>query len=162
MRPRGQSGIGIELSALPHLDADELHNVWRRLHHRPPPKALVGDLLIRVLAHDLQVAAFGGFSPATKACLKHAVQDAQRDERGAEPKEGARSSGGRYMKPGTRLLRQWQGADHEVVVVPDGFLWDGKVHRSLSTIARLITGTVWNGWTFFGVTRSKGREAADA
>ena len=63
----------------------------------------------------------------------------------------------RRIKPGSRLIREWQGRMHEVVVMPEGYLWDGVKHASLSTIARCITGTSWNGWRFFGLAKRKGR-----
>ena len=52
---------------------------------------------------------------------------------------------------GTRLLREWQGVEHAITVLADGFEWEGRPYRSLSAIARAITGTRWNGWTFFGL-----------
>jgi hypothetical protein len=66
------------------------------------------------------------------------------------------------IRPGTRLIRVWRGKTHTVFVHEHGFEWDGKLHRSLSTIAKAITGTSWNGWTFFGVKRSKARDGRDA
>jgi hypothetical protein len=63
----------------------------------------------------------------------------------------------RRIKPGSRLLREWQGRTHEVVVTPNGYLWDGEVHASLSTVAKRITGTNWNGWRFFGLADRKER-----
>jgi hypothetical protein len=57
------------------------------------------------------------------------------------------------VKPGTRLIRVWQGETHSVLVLEDGFEWNGTRYRSLSLVAKTITGTNWNGWTFFGVKR---------
>ena len=59
--------------------------------------------------------------------------------------------------PGTRLVREWQGVLHEVIVIPDGFLWQGATYPSLSTVAKAITGTTWNGWVFFGAKPSSKR-----
>jgi hypothetical protein len=64
---------------------------------------------------------------------------------------GRRSRKGRPIKPGTRLLREWNGRIHHVEAVDGGFVWNGKVHRSLSTIARAITGAHWSGPRFFGI-----------
>jgi hypothetical protein len=60
---------------------------------------------------------------------------------------------GPRVKPGTRLIRVWQGETHSVLVLEDGFEWNGTRYRSLSLVAKTITGTNWNGWTFFGVKR---------
>ena len=68
---------------------------------------------------------------------------------------------GPRVKPGTRLIRVWQGETHCVLVLDEGFEWRGARHRSLSVIAKAITGTNWNGWTFFGVKRSSGAEGRD-
>jgi Protein of unknown function (DUF2924) len=65
------------------------------------------------------------------------------------------------IAPGTRLIRRWQGQSHTVFVHEDGFEWNGSRYRSLSTIAKAITGTSWNGWTFFGVKRGKSGEGRD-
>jgi hypothetical protein len=65
------------------------------------------------------------------------------------------------IAPGTRLIRLWQGQTHTVFVHADGFEWNGSRYRSLSTIAKAITGTSWNGWTFFGVKRGKSGEGRD-
>jgi hypothetical protein len=61
------------------------------------------------------------------------------------------------IKPGTLLIRVWQGTNHRVTVTSDGFAWNGQSCRSLSSIAKAITGTNWNGWLFFGLKRSDGR-----
>jgi hypothetical protein len=58
--------------------------------------------------------------------------------------------------PGTRLLREYAGVEHAITVLRDGFEWEGRPYRSLSAIARAITGTRWNGWTFFGLKASRG------
>ncbi len=58
---------------------------------------------------------------------------------------------------GTRLLREWRGVEHAVTVLPDGFEWEGRPYRSLSAIARAITGTRWNGWAFFGLKSGRGQ-----
>jgi hypothetical protein len=145
----------IDPASIGELDAAALHDLWRRLHRRPPPKALAGELLIRVLAHHVQVARHGGLSSAAKFRLKLALEDgveARRTRRSDKAVAGASAPVSRALRSGTRLLRDWRGMMHEVIVVPDGYLWQGQVHRSLSAIAKAITGTAWNGWAFFGIT----------
>lgn len=68
----------------------------------------------------------------------------------------------RTLCAGTRLLREWHGINHEVIVLPDGFLWNGKVHASLSAIARELTGVRWNGWIFFGLKQRQKKSAVPA
>jgi hypothetical protein len=82
----------------------------------------------------------------------------------AAVREGALGSDviGPRIRPGTRLIRVWQGVTHTVFVHEDGFEWNGARYRSLSQIAKTITGTQWNGWTFFGVKRAKRGEGRDA
>ena len=63
------------------------------------------------------------------------------------------------IKPGARLLREWHGTTHEVIVTDQGFVWDGATYRSLSAIAFAITGAKWNGYRFFGLV--KGRRGAN-
>jgi hypothetical protein len=61
------------------------------------------------------------------------------------------------IKPGTRLLREWHGTTHEVIVTDTGFVWEGRTHRSLSAVAQAITGAKWNGRRFFGLAKERGR-----
>jgi Protein of unknown function (DUF2924) len=65
----------------------------------------------------------------------------------------------RSIKTGSRMIREWKGVMYEVTVLDDGYLWNGSKHASLSTIARLMTGTHWNGWRFFGIDRSRNQQA---
>jgi hypothetical protein len=150
----------IDPASLRALDTAALHDLWRRLHRRPPPEALAGELLVRALAHHVQVARHGGLSSAAKFRLKLAVNDGVASRRAGRSDKAVAGAGtpdapaSRALRPGTRLLREWRGVMHEVVVVPDGYLWQEQVHRSLSSIAKAITGTAWNGWIFFGIKQS--------
>lgn len=162
----------IETIAIPDLSSlnrDGLHALWRQLHRKPPPKGIAGELLVRTLAWRLQCEREGGLSRVAEQRLARAARDAVRrlsSRSGAAvelsdvpeasaaraPLVAARTSV-RVLRPGTRLVREWQGRVHEVVVTPEGFAWDGRTHRSLSVIAKAITGTSWNGWLFFGLSR---------
>jgi hypothetical protein len=102
------------------------------------------ELLLRAVAYRIQEKAFGGLSAATKRKLA-AISPA-----GAKAPRRVRKE--RHAKPGTRFLREWKGRTHEVVALEDGrFAYKGTVYRSLSVIAREITGTRWSGPTFFGL-----------
>jgi Protein of unknown function (DUF2924) len=143
-----------EIAALPTTPLAELRAHWKRLYGRPPPKSLRRDLLVRAVAYQMQVEVYGGLSPATKRRLQEIVLAAK--EGRLEP-VAAKAQ----IAPGTRLIRLWQGITHTVFVHADGFEWNGSRYRSLSTIAKAITGTNWNGWTFFGVKRGKAGDGRD-
>ncbi len=129
------------LALLPGLDTSALRGEWERLHRRPPPHDLTRDLLLRGVAHRLQELAFGGLSPATVRWLEtiRAPTAATRTRR---------EKAGR-PKPGTVLVRGWRGQTHTVVVREGGFEYRGRLHRSLSLVAREITGAHWSGPRFF-------------
>ena len=129
------------LAVLSRLDSAALCAEWQRLHRRPPPGGLTRDLLLRGVAHRLQELAFGGLSPAA----------ARRLEASASPTGAgrARRAGGGRLKPGTVLVRGWRGRTHTVVVREDGFEHGGRLYRSLSLIAREVTGAHWSGPRFF-------------
>jgi hypothetical protein len=139
---------------LPDLSLADLRERWEALYDTPAPRSLRRDLLIRAIAYQLQVRAHGGLSAATKRKLHEiaaAVREGTFEPALTEPR----------IRPGTRLIRVWQSETHIVFVHEDGFEWNGARHRSLSTIAKAITGTNWNGWTFFGVKRATGGEGRD-
>ncbi|PPD15856.1 MAG: hypothetical protein CTY25_03940 [Methylobacterium sp.] len=163
----------VDVTTLATMSLDELHDLWRRIHRKPPPRGLMGDLLRRTLAWRLQSLQQGIQEAelrkrlareARQAERRLALSSSQRREGGGAVGESAVSTGAarpesrRKLRAGTRLIREWKGEIHEVVVLPDGFLWKGTSHRSLSVIAKAITGTSWNGWLFFGVTRPKAKE----
>lgn len=142
--------IATALAGLDALDLDTLRSRWLKLTSRPAPRAFRRTLLVRAFAYELQVAEHGGLPPAVKRRLRQLAL-AAREGRFEE------TLGTAPLKPGTLLVRLWQGQTHRVMVLADGFAWDGVAYGSLSTIAKAITGTSWNGWAFFGLHRSNGR-----
>jgi Protein of unknown function (DUF2924) len=124
----------------------ELRGEWRRLHRMPPPMRLSRDLLIRGITYKLQERAYGGLSTATARKLEHANADPQ--SRGAAKPVQPIS-----LRPGTRLVREWRGVTHIVLIHADGIEWHGQRYRSLSLVARKITGARWSGPRFFGLRR---------
>jgi hypothetical protein len=140
--------IAAELSALDGLDLDALRSRWLKVTGRPAPRAFRSTLLRRALAHEIQVAAFGGLPSAVKRRLRQ-LAAAARDGRFEEV------LGTSSIKPGTLLIRVWQGTTHRVMVLADGYAWNGITYGSLSSIAKAITGTNWNGWLFFGLKRDE-------
>src|SRR5580704_14850836 len=131
----------VRLSALTIF---ELRGEWRRLHRMPPPMRLSRDLLIRGIIYQLQERAYGGLSKAAARKLEQAAADPP--SRGA-----AKPAPPISLRPGTRLGREWGGATHMVLIHADGIEWRGQRYRSLSLVARKITGARWSGPRFFGL-----------
>jgi hypothetical protein len=137
------------LAFLPGLDTAALRAEWERLHRRPPPGDLTRDLLLRGIAHRLQELAFGGLSPAAARHLEASGAPTTRPGR-------MRRAGAGRLKPGTVLVRGWRGQTHTLVVQDGGFEYRGRLYRSLSTIAREITGVHWSGLRFFRLAGKAG------
>lgn len=148
-----------EIARMRDLATPEARTEWRRLAGKPVGRGLKGELLACSLVHLLQEKAHGGLSPVWARRLATMAKEAGEELARATTKNDKGASGPtrRQIKPGSRLVREWQGALHEVVVVADGYLWNGIVFTSLSGIAKEITGTSWNGWTFFGISQPKRR-----
>jgi len=140
--------LAAALASLPGLSTEAVRAAYRRLYRRSPPAAFSRDLLIRAVAYRLQEQIRGGLSPETKLLLDRLAR--------------GKAQAARWIKPGSTLVRSWGGQTHQVVVTAQGFLWNGSVHASLSEIARLITGTRWNGPRFFGLRPSPAREGKAA
>jgi len=129
---------------LQSLDVIALREEWRRIKGSTPPR-LSRDLLLRAVAYELQVEAFGGLS--AQALRKISM---------AEDKAGdALETPQARLSSGARLVREWHGRTHSVEVLQNGFLFEGQTYRSLSEIARSITGSHWSGPRFFGLTRKR-------
>jgi hypothetical protein len=137
--------VARRLEALCDLAPDELRKEWRRLHRSQPPR-LSRDLLVRALAHRIQELRYGGLSKATRRKLAALVET---QGSGAE----IATRGAQRIRAGGRLIREWNGRTHTVMVEEDGFSYAGQSYRSLSAIAREITGARWSGPRFFGLTR---------
>lgn len=138
------------VAALKTLPILALRQQWRDLFESEPPPYNRRFLEHR-LAYRIQELAYGGLKPATVARLRALATDLD----GGDPLRRRRHHQDRPI-PGTRLIREWQGIDHCVTVLDDGFEYQGRPFGSLSAVARAITGTQWNGWTFFGL-KNRGR-----
>jgi hypothetical protein len=139
--------IDAELAGIAALNVEQLRGPWREKRGEEPPPAFSKDLIARALAFWLQEEVLGGLEPRVRKLLEASSS-------GASPS--------RHVKAGSVIVREYQGELHEVLVVPGGFCWEGQVFASLSTIARKITGTRWNGPRFFGLRRGGETPAADA
>jgi hypothetical protein len=136
------------LSRLPKLDLRELREEWYCLYKADASPHLSRELLIRAVAYRMQEVALGGLRPEPQRQLRQIAQEVK--QTGAAAKRLRPQ-----LKPGTRLIREWQGRTYEVVVLDDGFSWQGAQSRSLSAIARKITGTAWSGPLFFGLKQNR-------
>jgi hypothetical protein len=148
-----------KLTALAELDTTALRREWRRLYRSHPALHIRRDLLVLAIAWKLQEKVYGGLTAAQKRKLSGIAEGLR--------KNGDLSAGPAIrLKPGLRLVREWRGKTHDVLVLEDGFEWKGKRRRSLSEIAWEITGTRWSGPLFFGLKRRpmpfSGEERADA
>jgi hypothetical protein len=136
--------IPARLSALKTTATAHLKQQWRDLFDAEPPPFNRRYLESR-LAYRIQELAYGGLKPETVRRLEQLAEELAGDPR----KRRHRAEGLPIV--GTRLLREWQGVEQVVTVTTTGFEWQGRPYKSLSAIARAITGTRWNGWTFFGL-----------
>jgi hypothetical protein len=136
------------LEALCDLIPDDLRKEWRRLYRSQPPR-LSRDLLVRAIAYRIQEIRYGGLSKATRRKLASLVE--ARDSDAELAIEGAQR-----IRAGARLVREWNGRTHIVMVKEDGFSYAGQNYRSLSAVARDITGARWSGPRFFGLAIKKG------
>ena len=135
------------IEALQSLDVIALRDEWRRLKNSAPPR-LSRDLLLRAVAYELQAEAFGGLSAQALRRISMAEGKAGDTLEAPECPQARLSSG-------ARLVREWHGRTHSVEVLENGFLFEGQTYRSLSEIARRITGSHWSGPRFFGLTRKR-------
>src|SRR5207237_9557220 len=132
------------LSRRPELNLGELRQQWRALYKAEASPHLSRELLVRAVAYRMQEVTLGGLRPERQRQLRQIAQ--QFKETGA-----ANTPPRPELKPGTRLVREWQGRTYEVLVLDRGFSWQGTHYRSLSALARKITGTAWSGPLFFGL-----------
>ena len=144
--PSDPTAIDAEVDHVRSLGIVALRTCWRSMFDKMPPGGLTKDIIARMIAFRIQEEAFGGLD-------KDSVKLLERSARGDKPGEL-----NRRLKPGTVLVREYKGERHTVTVMPDGFLWQETTYASLSTIARTITGTAWNGPRFFGLRMPRARD----
>ena len=148
MAARQKDAAREALSRLPKLDIYELREEWRRLYKADASPHLSRELLIRAVAYRMQEVALGGLRLEPQRQLRQIAQEVKQTGEAAKRFRP-------QLKPGTRLMREWQGRTYEVVVLDDGFSWQGTRCNSLSAIARKITGTAWSGPLFFGLKQNR-------
>ena len=138
------NSLSSEIAALATMTYSELHLAWRRHYRAVPPKKISRDILEIGVAWKIQENKLGGLGAAVKRQIAELARTMESKFDLVKPRTMS-------LKPGARLLRNWLGVTHEVLVVEDGFVWAGRTWRSLSAIAREITGTRWSGPRFFGL-----------
>jgi hypothetical protein len=138
------------VSELPTLNKEVLCNLWKQEFGSPPPAKLRRDLMIPILAFGIQERVFGSLNARTRSCLRQLARD-------FESNPNSKGLSRPRFKPGTRLVREWRDQVHLVNVGTKDYEYRGTRYRSLSEIARLITGTRWSGPLFFG---TKGDQAS--
>ena len=147
--------LDAKLAALTTLSSAQLRAEWMRVYRKPPP-SMTADLLRRGIAYRLQERVFGGLSAATLKEIERLCKQFKKTGEAASLQPVT-------IKPGTRLVREWGGRTHHVLVIQGGFLYDDRQYRSLSQIASAIAGVRWSGPRFFGLTkRSVSKETLDA
>ncbi len=120
--------IAAQIDEIREMSKDQLRVRWQELFKKPVPDALTKDLLARMITYRIQEQAFGGLDRKTEKLLESYAS-------------GKPASPPHYLKPGTVLVREYQGARHTVTIAGGGYLWNDKKYPSLSTIAKEITGT---------------------
>ena len=149
-----ENSLSSELAAVVTMTYSELHVAWRRHYRAIPPKKMSRDILELGIAWKIQESKLGGLGAAVKRQIAELARTMEAKSDLAKPRAIS-------LKPGARLLRAWNGVTHEVLVVEDGFLWAERKWRSLSAIARKITGTRWSGPRFFGLIASTLTDTSD-
>ena len=141
------------LAALKAMSVNELKAEWQALYDAPAPNNSRNFLEGR-LAYRIQELTYGGPDKQTRRLL-----DLLADEVEGTLTRKAQIADPRNPVVGTKLIREWDGIAHTVTVLREGFDWDGRRYKSLSAVARAITGTRWNGYRFFGLRERKRGEA---
>jgi hypothetical protein len=139
-----------QISHLRDLDLAGLRTSWQNLFGRTAPKHISRYLLFRILAYRVQADQFGDLDAGTLKVLERV--EGRRRQTPDVAKSLAASDQRRFVPPsGTVLVREWDRKSHRIMVMPDGFAWNGQTFDSLSQVAFAITGTKWNGPRFFGL-----------
>ncbi len=150
---RSRRSVLRQLATLNTMTLEQLREKWLDLYGSDPPP-YKKQFLIKRLAYRIQELFYGGLSEAAKAHLSQVAQDdsvARVDGRASDNAQRKAD-----ILPGTRFVRIWKDRRYEVLACENGFEYDGRIFRSLSAVAREITGTRWNGRLFFGLKKSNG------
>ncbi len=159
-RATAKTSVEDEIVHLRGLDLKGLRARWQSVLQRPAPGHLPRRLLFAIIAYRIQADRFGGLDHETTQVLDR-----------TDPKDTGAAMSARLVSfdqkrtqltPGTVLVRDWDRQSQRVMVMSDGFAWNGQTYDSLSKVAFAITGTKWNGPRFFGLRDNEDRSAAEA
>jgi hypothetical protein len=142
------------LASLPTLPRKALEKLWQEQFDRPLGRGLRRENVVRILAYRLQEKAYGGLKTSVAKQLRALLENDNNSRKSVNALT-------LRPKPGTRIVREWKEKLHEILVLPDSYEYEGNIYRSLSEIARLITGTRWSGPAFFGTKRRAQKVAAE-
>ncbi len=145
------TAVEAEIAHLGDLGLGGLRARWRTATGKAAPAHLSKSLLHRLLAYRIQADTLGDLSEGTVRFLDRIVSDRSL-QGGSIPLPD-----GEVVKPGAVLVREWEGVSHRVMALADGYAWNGGTYKSLSQVARAITGTRWNGPRFFGLRDGAGQ-----
>ena len=159
-RTSTRTSVEDEIAHLRGLDLKGLRSRWQTVFQRSAPAHLTRYLLFAVIAYRIQVDRYGDLDHATRQLLERT------DSREARPAMSARLASfdqkRTELTPGTVLVREWDRQAQRVMVMADGFAWNGQTYDSLSKVAFAITGTKWNGPRFFGLRDKEDRSTMEA
>ena len=144
--------LGQALRGLEEASRGTLVAQWRRHYRSEPPRYASVEFMRQAIAYAIQERELGGL-PAS------AQRELLAIAKGTQP---AGTSSKIKIKPGTKLLREWDGKTHEVLVTDKGFVWNGATYGSLSAVAMAITGAKWSGQRFFGLLKKRGGQSDGA
>jgi hypothetical protein len=147
MRSDHAQALEAEIARIRALGLNELRTLWRSTFRSLPPPPLTKDLMARFICWHIQEQALGGPDQNNIRLLDGLVR-----------RDKPRADHTRRLRPGTVLVREYQGEQHTVTVIGDGYVWRDATYASLSTVARAITGTAWSGPRFFGVRTVPARD----
>jgi hypothetical protein len=143
------AGIAGQIAQLRALSRPQLLDMWQKLYDRAAPPGIRRELLVPFLAYRMQEHVYGGLKSSARSELRRIARDLEKSAGSTRlilrPK----------IKAGTRLVREWRGQTHEVMATESGYEYRGVGYRSLSEIARKVTGTCWSGPAFFGLKNAK-------
>jgi hypothetical protein len=143
-----------QITQLRGVSRQQLLDLWEKLYQRAAPLKIRRELMVPFLAYRLQENAYGGLKPATRSELRRIARALERPSGSKKLKVRPR------IRPGTRLVREWRGETHEVVITESGFEYRRKNYKSLSKIAKEITGSQWSGPAFFGLNGTRSVKGA--
>ena len=159
-RTSTRTSVEDEIAHLRGLDLKGLRSRWQTVFQRSAPAHLTRYLLFAVIAYRIQVDRYGDLDHATRQVLERT------DSREARPAMSARLASfdqkRTELTPGTVLVREWDRQAQRMMVMADGFAWNGQTYDSLSKVAFAITGTKWNGPRFFGLRDKEDRSTMEA